>query len=134
MMNGMVALAQRGATVSEIRAGRTNSEIKDFNNIPILTVKKISKLYNDFLASGGKDEDFDIERKAHKRHNDTQRDNMVKLVPDMVDHSGINPDIKKKIKIWIFVYYENLGYLGKYRKGIMKKSLKMAKLWHFKKL
>ena len=85
MMNGMVALVQRGATVSEIRAGRTNSEIKDFNNIPILTVKKISKLYNDFLASGGKDEDFDIERKAHKRHNDTQRDNMVELVPDMVD-------------------------------------------------
>ena len=44
------------------------------------------------------------------------------------------PGNKKKKKIWIFVYCENLGYLGKYRKGIMKKSLKMAKLWQFKKL
>ena len=60
-------------------------EIRDFNNISISTVKKISKLYNDFLASGGKDEDFDIERKAHSRRSDTQRDNMVELVQDMVD-------------------------------------------------
>ena len=50
-MNGKVAVAQRGAIVSGIRAGRTNSEIAGFNSIPISTVKKISKLYNDFLAS-----------------------------------------------------------------------------------
>ena len=50
---------QRGAIVSGIRAGRTNSQIAAFNSIPISTVKKISKLYHDFLASGEKDEDFD---------------------------------------------------------------------------
>ena len=63
-MNGMIALAQRGALVSGIRAQRTNAEIEEFHNIPISTVKKISKLYNDFLASGGKDEDFDIQRRS----------------------------------------------------------------------
>ena len=60
----MVAVAQRGAIVSGIRAGRTNSQIAAFNSIPISTVKKISKLYHDFLASGEKDEDFDIN--AHR--------------------------------------------------------------------
>ena len=55
----MVAVAQRGAIVSGIHAGRTNSQIAAFNSIPISTVKKVSKLYHDFLASGEKDEDFD---------------------------------------------------------------------------
>ena len=52
----MVAVAQRGAILSGIRAGRTNSQIAAFNSIPISTVKKISKLYHDFLASGENDE------------------------------------------------------------------------------
>lgn len=81
----MIALAQRGAIVSGIRAHRTNAEIAEFHNIPISTVKKITKLYNDFLASGGKDEDFDIQRKVHKRRSDTKREDMVEIVQDMVD-------------------------------------------------
>ena len=85
MMNGKVAVAQRGAIVSGIRAGRTNSEIAGFNSIPISTVKKISKLYNDFLASGGMEEDFDIQRKAHRRRSDNMREDMVEVIEDMVD-------------------------------------------------
>lgn len=84
-MNGKVAVAQRGAIVSGIRAGRTNSEIAGFNSIPISTVKKISKLYNDFLASGGMEEDFDIQRKAHRRRSDNMREDMVEVIEDMVD-------------------------------------------------
>lgn len=84
-MNGMVAVAQRGAIVSGIRAGRTNSQIAAFNSIPISTVKKISKLYHDFLASGEKDEDFDIKRKAHRRRSDTMKADMGELIQDMVN-------------------------------------------------
>ena len=84
-MNGKVAVAQRGAIVSGIRAGITNSEIAGFNSIPISTVKKISKLYNDFLASGGMEEDFDIQRKAHRRRSDNMREDMVEVIEDMVD-------------------------------------------------
>ena len=54
-MNGMVALVHRGAIVSEVRADRTSAEIAEFHNIPISAVKKVTKLYNDSLASGGKD-------------------------------------------------------------------------------
>ena len=54
-MNGMVALAQWEAIVSAIRADRTSAEIAEFHNIPISAVKKVTKLYNDSLASGGKD-------------------------------------------------------------------------------
>ena len=84
-MNGKVAVAQRGAIVSGIHAGRTNSEIAGFNSIPISTVKKISKLYNDFLASEGMEEDFDIQRKAHRRRSDNMREDMVEVIEDMVD-------------------------------------------------
>jgi hypothetical protein len=81
----MVAVAQRGAIVSGIRAGRTNSQIAAFNSIPISTVKKISKLYHDFLASGEKDEDFDIKRKAHRPRSDTMKADMGELIQDMVN-------------------------------------------------
>ena len=84
-MNGKVAVAQRGAIVSGIHAGMTNSEIAGFNSTPISTVKKISKLYNDFLASGGMEEDFNIKRKAHRRHSDNMREDMVEVIKDMVD-------------------------------------------------
>ena len=63
----MVALAKMGAIVSDIRTDRTSADIAKFHNIPISTVKKVAKLYNNFLVSGGKDKDLDIQRKVHKR-------------------------------------------------------------------
>ena len=72
-----VLVTQRGAIVSRIHAGRTNSERAGFNSIPISTVKKISKLYNDFLASGGMEEDFSIQRKAHRCRSDNKREDMM---------------------------------------------------------
>ena len=72
-MNGKVAVAQRGAIVSGIRAGRTNSEIAGFNSIPISTVMEDHQTVNDFVVSGGKDEDFDIQWKVHKRRSETKR-------------------------------------------------------------
>ena len=82
----MIELAQFGAIVSEIRAHRTNAEIAEFHKIPISTVfLRFSELYNDFLASGGKDEDFDIQRKVHKRCCDTKREDMVEIIQDMVN-------------------------------------------------
>ena len=52
---------------------QASAEIAELYNIPISTVKKVAKLYKNFLASGGKDEDFDIQRKVHKRCSDTKR-------------------------------------------------------------
>ena len=78
----MVALAKMGAIVSDIRTDRTSADIAKFHNIPISTVKKVAKLYNNFLVSGGKDKDLDIQRKVHKRCSDTKR---VEIIQDMVD-------------------------------------------------
>ena len=47
-------------------------------------MKKISKLYHDFLASGEKDEDFDIKRKAHRCRSYTMKADMGELIQDMV--------------------------------------------------
>ena len=41
MMNAMIALAQRGAIVSGIRAHRTNAEIAEFHNKFCLRAGKI---------------------------------------------------------------------------------------------
>jgi len=46
-MNGSLQEAQRGAIVTGLRAGRTNREIADFNNIPYGTVKGFSREYRE---------------------------------------------------------------------------------------
>jgi DNA-binding NarL/FixJ family response regulator len=48
----------RGAIVTRIRAGRTNREIADFNNLSVNTVKSFAREYHNFIQEGGQDEDF----------------------------------------------------------------------------
>ena len=52
IMNGNLQEAQRGAIVTGLRAGRTNREISDFNNIPYNTVKGFAREYHCFLEEG----------------------------------------------------------------------------------
>ena len=69
-MNGLLQESQRGAIVTGIRAGRTNREIADFNNISYNTVKNFSREYHKFIGDGGQYEEFDVKRKQHHRRSD----------------------------------------------------------------
>ena len=83
-MNALVQEAQRGAIVTGIRAGKTNREIADFCNIPISTVKDISKAYHLFIEEGGSDEDFDIKRNIHRRRSDAHGPEIVAQVQELI--------------------------------------------------
>jgi hypothetical protein len=75
----------RGAIVTGIRAGRTNREIADFNNISVNTVKSFSREYHRFIEEGGQDEDFDLKRKQHRRRSDAHGVEMVAKVQEAIN-------------------------------------------------
>jgi transposase len=79
-MNGNLQEAQRGAIVTWIRAGRTNREIADFNNISYNTVKNFSREYHSFIEEGGQDKDFDVKRRKHSRRSDAHSMDLVELI------------------------------------------------------
>jgi hypothetical protein len=60
----------RAVIVSGLRAGRTVKEIMDFANIKKSMVYGLKKKYEEFIASGGSPDTFEIARKIHKRRSD----------------------------------------------------------------
>ena len=60
-MNNWQQAAQRGAMVCGFRAGKTNIEISNFNNIPHGRVRMV---WNKFLENGGWEEDYDVKGKC----------------------------------------------------------------------
>ena len=84
-MNGNLQEAQRGAIVTGLRAGRTNREISDFNNIPYNTVKGFAREYHCFLEEGGEDGDFDIKRKQHRRRSDAYGTEIVAQIQAIIN-------------------------------------------------
>jgi transposase len=84
-MNGLLQESLRGAIVTGIRAGRTNREIADFNNISYNTVKNFSREYYNFIEEGGQDEEFDIKRKKHRRHSDAHSMEIVERVQEAIN-------------------------------------------------
>ena len=84
-MNGNLQEAQRGAIVTGIRAGRTNREIADFNNISYNTVKNYAREYNNFIEEGGQDEEFEIKRKRHCRRSDAHNKELVDRVQQLIN-------------------------------------------------
>ncbi len=84
-MNGKLQEAQRRAIVPGNRAGRTNREIADFNNISYNTVKNFSREYNNFIEEGGQDEDFYIKRKKHRRRSDAYNMDLAERVQELIN-------------------------------------------------
>jgi len=84
-MNGLIQEAGRGAIITGIRAGKTNREIAEFNNLSISTVKEVSKLYHDFIEEGGQDEDFDVKRKSHRRRSDAHSPEITAQVQELIN-------------------------------------------------
>ena len=68
-----------------LRAGRTNREISDFNNIPCNTVKGFAREYHCFLEEGGEDGDFDIKRKQHCRRSDAYGPEIVAQIQALIN-------------------------------------------------
>jgi succinate dehydrogenase/fumarate reductase flavoprotein subunit len=60
----------RAVIVSGLRAGRTVKEIMDFANIKKSTVYDVKKKYDEYIASGGSPNTFEIATKIHKRRSD----------------------------------------------------------------
>ena len=85
-MNGLLQESVRGAIVTGIRAGRTNKEIADFNNISVSTVKRLAKEYHKFIEQGGQDEEFDIKRKQHRRRSDAHSREIVEQVQEAINN------------------------------------------------
>ena len=73
------------AIVTSLRAGRTNREISDFNNIPYNTVKGFAREYHCFLEEGGDDGDFDIKRKQHRRRSDAYGTEIVAQIQAIIN-------------------------------------------------
>ena len=71
--------------VTGIRAGRTNREIADFNNISYNTVKNFAREYHKFIEEGGQDDDFDVKRKQHRRRSDAHSQEMVDRVQELIN-------------------------------------------------
>ena len=84
-MTGVTHLINRRAIVSGVRAGRSNKEISEFNNIPMSTMKKHKKDYMNFIDTGNSYEDYDITRKSHKRCSDGHDHNIVTMVQELVN-------------------------------------------------
>lgn len=84
-MSALIEEAQRGAIVSGVRAGKTNREISEFNNIAISTVKDVAKAYRIFIEEGGKDEDYDIKRKTPRRRSDAHGPEIVAQVQELIN-------------------------------------------------
>ncbi len=54
-----------------IIAGRSVCEIVRFNNFKKSTVLGVKNCYDEFIAAGGKPDDFSSERKQQRRRSDT---------------------------------------------------------------
>ena len=67
------------------RAGKSNREISEFNNIPMSTVKKHKKDYTDFIDVSNSPEDYDITRKSHKCTSNTHSYSIVARVKELVN-------------------------------------------------
>ena len=63
--------------VSRVFAGKMNREISDFNNIPMSTVKKHKKDYNNFINMGNSPETYDLTRKIHKCYSAPQDHDII---------------------------------------------------------
>lgn len=72
--------------VTGIRAGRTNREIANFNEISYNTVKNFTREYNKFIEEGGQAEEFDIKRKQHRRRSDAHTVEIVERVQEMINN------------------------------------------------
>ncbi len=62
----------RAIISSRLRAGRSVREIIEFHNIKRRTVFSVKKKFDEFIASGGLPDDFDVPRKAHRRRSDAK--------------------------------------------------------------
>jgi hypothetical protein len=77
--------AQRGAIVCGLRAGRSNREIADFNNISINTVKHYAREYRTFIEEGGEEALWDIKKKQQKRRSDAHSQELIDQVQAAID-------------------------------------------------
>lgn len=84
IMNGNFAESQRGAMVCSFRAGKTNSEISAFNNIPYNTVKGFRWVFDQYLEEGGDAKEFDNKRAQHKHRSDAHGDETVDQLQQLV--------------------------------------------------
>ena len=65
------------------RAGRSNKEISEFNNIPMSTVKKHTN--TDFIDAGNSPEDCDITRESQKRRSDAHNHDIFARFQELVN-------------------------------------------------
>jgi hypothetical protein len=65
--------------------GRTGSEVVQFNNMSKNTVKCVKCSYNTFIAVGGLLEDFETNRKGHKRRSNTLDDAVMANLQQFLD-------------------------------------------------
>ncbi len=67
----------RGTIASGLCTGRTVAEIVKFNNFGKSTVKRVKCCYDAFITGTGLPEDFETNRRVHKRRSDTLDDAIV---------------------------------------------------------
>ena len=84
-MSGLTQIINRRAIVSGVSVRKMNKEISDFNNIPMSTVKKHKKDYNNFVNPGNSPEAYDITRKIHQGCSNSHNHDIVARVQELVD-------------------------------------------------
>ncbi len=75
----------RATILTGLRAGRTKKEIVEFHNLPEATVRRIKNDFDKFVAEGGKEEEFSVMRKKHKRRSDAHDDIMINQVQELIN-------------------------------------------------
>lgn len=71
------------------RAGKTNQEIAEFNNIPYGTIRNYRMVWNKFLEAGGKEEEFDVTKGKlsgkRKRRSDAHDEVLIDNVQHLIN-------------------------------------------------
>lgn len=83
--------ALRVIIVSGLHAGRTAKEIIQFNNVKKTTVYKLKKDFDQFVAAGGRPEDFDVQRKVQDKRCDDLGPEFDPRLQEVIDEDPGRP-------------------------------------------